>query len=390
MKQVRAALGDDWPRRWVARHRFLPAFLDRPGQHAFAYAQLIEAGLRLYALQNAARLKRLTRDWSRDLQVIRLVHVRLQLEVAALAAGLGVEIEFEAPVELPRTSRPADILIADDSDRMIVECFAVYNDQATSEAMEYDRMLGTRLQLMALGADVVLSGRWEVRLSKEKTQQLLAAVEAAIAEVAVDGVTRSVTVPGVELSIASGPHPEGQGLLLEGPVTHAAGWPRAREVINAKARDWLGAPYPVWLRFDLLDGTWLFSTWAQQELPQKTEWIAALLAEAVSDADVAGVVVSCGQQVGPSVVAEEYTGTGGILGLRYRLDALRMREVIIIPLSSDSARQVGFWRALYDAEPGCATARLGRPRCRVSRTSRSAGRSRSRATRCSECPHRRG
>lgn len=351
MGQVRTALGDDWPRRWLARHRSLPAFLDRPGQYAFAYSQLIEGGLRLHALQNATRLRRLTREWSQDLQTIREVHVRLQLEVAALAASLGAKVEFEAPIKLPRTSRPADVLVTHESHRMIVECFAVYNDRPTSEAMQYDRMLGTRLQLMALGADVVLSGHWEGRLSEEETRQLLAKVEAVIAEVADDAVARPVTMPGVSLNITPGPHPEGQSPLLEGPERHAAGWPRARGVINAKARDWLGAPYPVWLRFDLLDGTWLFSSWAQQQLPQKTEWIAALIADAVSDAEVAGVVVSCGQQVAPNAVTEAYTGTGGITGLRHRLDALRMRETIIIPLTSVGGQHMGFWRALYDAEP---------------------------------------
>lgn len=108
----------------------------------------------------------------------------------------------------------------------------------------------------------------------------------------------------------------------------------------------------MWLRLDLLDGTWLFSEWAQKELADKTKWMAALLAEAVGDAGTAGVVVSCGQQVGPSAATEQSTEAGGIVGLRRRLDALRMRETIIVPLSPDGARQAALWRDLYDAEPG--------------------------------------
>ncbi len=38
----------------------------------------------------------------------------------------------------------------------------------------------------------------------------------------------------------------------------------------------------VWLRFDLLDDTWLFSEWAQRSLPEKTEWMAALAVEAAA------------------------------------------------------------------------------------------------------------
>jgi hypothetical protein len=51
---------------------------------------------------------------------------------------------------------------------------------------------------------------------------------------------------------------------------------------------------PVWLRFDLLDGTWLFSGWVQCSLSDKTVRMAALIAEAVAGKEVAGVVVGCG------------------------------------------------------------------------------------------------
>jgi hypothetical protein len=36
-------------------------------------------------------------------------------------------------------------------------------------------------------------------------------------------------------------------------------------------------PIPVWLRFDLLGDTWLLSDWAQRSLPEKTEWMAAIM-----------------------------------------------------------------------------------------------------------------
>ena len=87
----------------------------------------------------------------------------------------------------------------------------------------------------------------------------------------------------------------------------------------------------------------------------KTEWMAALLAEAVGDAGTAGVVVSCGQQIGPGAATEDYRGNGGISGIsgmRRRLDALRTREIIIVPLTPGAAGQASLWRDMYDAEPG--------------------------------------
>src|SRR5215471_15969708 len=89
MDQVRAALGESWPQRWHARLGRLPPFVRDPASNALAYAQLIETGLRLETLAGTLRLRRLTREWARHLEEIRLLHVRLQLEVAALARFLG-------------------------------------------------------------------------------------------------------------------------------------------------------------------------------------------------------------------------------------------------------------------------------------------------------------
>ncbi|HEX9537990.1 MAG TPA: hypothetical protein VGA04_07435 [Streptosporangiaceae bacterium] len=350
VEQIRDALGEDWPQRWHARFGALPPFLERASSDAFGYAQLIETGLRLNSLAGTLRLRRLTREWSRHLEGIRLLHARLQLEVAALGLPTGAAVEFESPI--PEVSRPADVVITWGNGRLITECFCVYNDQATSGAMQYDRDLGFRLTMIAESLDIVVSGHWDIRLPAAETEQLLADAQAAAEKVSAEGTPRLVTRPDIELRLAPGPHPPGEILLLEGPDTRSAGWRRASGLIGGKARDWAGAPDPVWLRADLLDGTWLFSEWALQDLPRKTEWMAALLAEAVGDAGTAGVVVSCGQQIGPGAATEDYRGNGGISGMRRRLDALRTREIIIVPLTPGAAGQASLWRNMYDAEPG--------------------------------------
>ncbi len=348
IEQVRAALGESWPQRWYARFGSLPAFLRDAASNAFAYAQLIETGLRLNALAGTMRLPRLTKEWSSHLEGIRLLHVGLQLEIAALARSAGALVEFETPI--PQVGRPADVVVTAGSEQLVAECFCVYGDQATGEAMGYDRELGFRLVMMAESHDVIVSGHWDVRLPPRETQELLAEAESVIGEVVADGIPRSVTRPDIELRFAPGPHPVDETVMLDGPGTRSAAWRRARGIIRSKAQDWAGTPLPVWLRFDLLDGTWLLSDWAQKDLPEKTEWMAALLADAVGDVGTAGVVVSCGQRVDPGAVNEEHVGAGGITGIRRHLDALRMRETIIVPLSQDGARQAALWRDLYDRE----------------------------------------
>jgi hypothetical protein len=61
-------------------------------------------------------------------------------------------------------------------------------------------------------------------------------------------------------------------------------------------------------------------------------------------------VVSAGPAIDPRAPDEQYVGTGGIVGLRTRLDPLRYRETIIVPLSPAGGRQKQFWRGLYEAE----------------------------------------
>lgn len=349
MAQVRAALGERWPRRWLARYGTLPAFARDPASDAFAYAQLVETGLRLHSLAGTLHLPRVASQWSSQLEDISMRHAWIQLEVAALARFLGVAVEFETPVQLPDTERPADVVITAEDAQLVAECFCAYSDQDSRESMAYDQEFGFRLSM--IGLDVRLSGHYDVRLPKDEAEHLLAEVEHAAAEVQAGAVSRDVIRPGIEIHLAPWSASGDPEVTLEGPVTPGAEWRRARGKINSKAQDWAGSPVPVWLRFDLLDGTWLFSDWAQRSLPDKTVWMAALLAEAVAGTDVAGVVVSCGPRLGTASLDETYAATGGIVGLRRRLDPLRARETIIVPISRTGVNCAPMWSSLYNSEP---------------------------------------
>jgi hypothetical protein len=231
---------------------------------------------------------------------------------------------------------------------LIAECFCVYTDDHTAASMTYDRNLGHQLQMMTI--DLRISGHWDVRLPPAQTEQLLAEVQQTAALVSADTVPREVRRHGIELHLAPRTPPDGTEATIHGPNTPAAGWRRARGIINGKAQDRAGSPTPVWLRFDLLDGTWLFSDWAQRSLPDKTERMAALVADAVAGTGIAGAVVSAGPAVDPKAPEEHYTGTGGIVGLRARLVPFRYRETIIVPLSPAGGRQQQLWASLYEAE----------------------------------------
>lgn len=349
MAQVRKALGERWPRRRLARYGTLPAFARDPASDAFAYAQLVETGLRLHSLDGALRLPTVVSHWSSQLEDISMRHAWIQLEVAALARFQGAAVEFETSLQLPATERPTDVVLTTEDAQLVAECFCIYTDQSTRESMAYDQELGFRLSM--IGLDVRMSGHYDVRLPKDETEQLLSEVEQAAAKVQANGVPRDVIRQGIEIHLAPWSEPGDPEVTLDGPVTPGAEWRRAHGIINDKAQDWAGSPVPVWLRFDLLDGTWLFSDWAQRSLPDKTMWMAALITEAVAGTDVAGVVASCGPRLDTASLDETYAAAGGIAGLRRRLDSLRARETIIVPLSTAGVKRAPMWSSLYDSEP---------------------------------------
>lgn len=349
MAQIRKALGEDWPRRWLARYGTLPVFARDPATDAFACAQLVETGLRLHSLGGTLRLPTVVNHWSSQLEDISTRHAWIQLEVAALARFQGAAVEFETPIQLPATGRPADVVLTTEDAQLVAECFCIYTDQSTSESMAYDRQFGFRLNM--IGLDLRLSGYYDVRLPQDETEQLLSEVEHAAAGVRADGVPRVVIRPGIEIRLSPWSEPGDQAATLEGPVTPGSEWRRARGKIHDKALDWAGSPVPVWLRLDLLDGTWLFSDWAQRPLREKTMWMAALMTEAVGGTDIAGVVVSCGPRLDTASPDETYAGADGISGLRRRLDPLRARETIIVPFSSTGVDRAPMWHSLYDFEP---------------------------------------
>jgi hypothetical protein len=207
--------------------RHLASVLGRPSSDAAAYAQHVETGLRLNTVAEVPRFRRLARDWSRDLQPIRLRHVDLQLEVAALARSVDLLVEYERS-----STSPAARAVPPMSSSAPSQGSSSSSASASTRTAQQDLPwnLDLRLQMASIERDLSISGHWDVRLPPEETTQLLAEATAATDEVRATQRTASIR--------------------------------------------WR-------LRVDLLDGTWLLSQWAQRDLPDKTQWMTGLLAEAL-------------------------------------------------------------------------------------------------------------
>lgn len=86
--------------------------------------------------------------------------------------------EFETPAQLPSAERPADVVLTTDDTHFVAECFCIYPDHGAKESMAYDREFG--LWLYLIGLDLRLSGHYDVRVSRDETDQMLSEIELAV------------------------------------------------------------------------------------------------------------------------------------------------------------------------------------------------------------------
>jgi hypothetical protein len=158
-------------------------------------------------------------------------------------------------------------------------------------------------------------------------------VEHSLADL--EAVPGSLAAPGTTLNIPAG----------TGPGIRRVGW-ILRSKIEQVARS--GA---TWLRVDLLDGTWMFTPWAQRNLADKTMVMARLLSETFAGVkELRGVVVSSGRAQAQGTVVSQSSRSGHVFGLSRSLGPHRGRETIVVPLAPGAEAEAMAWAEVYDGE----------------------------------------
>lgn len=104
--RLRKHLGDEWPRRTWEKNGQLPGGMALAIGHPAAYFELIELALWLEILCDREGFAALLRSFKRDPRDDVVPHLRLELEVGALAAAAGYGVRFERPIaDSTKTSR---------------------------------------------------------------------------------------------------------------------------------------------------------------------------------------------------------------------------------------------------------------------------------------------
>jgi len=121
--RLSARLGDDWPTRTWEKNDQLPCGMALAIGHPVAYFELIALEL----LCGCEGFADVCRSLKRDARDDVVPHLRLELEVGALAAAAGYGVRFERPI--PDSSKTSDITIdLEGGQSLLVEARVILRD----------------------------------------------------------------------------------------------------------------------------------------------------------------------------------------------------------------------------------------------------------------------
>jgi hypothetical protein len=343
---MRSVLGEDWLSIDAAP---IPDEVALAFSHTLAFVQLLALALRLQEFSDVSGAAVLRRNLRTDRRPASWRHVELQLELAALTAAAGADIEFECG---PKDGWPADVVATLEGASVLFEAFSVFTSQEWRDADRgsdeiVDRILAPQIRHnLSIVAD--FHGRV---LAPDELEDWLQRFEAAAEDVAKDGEPRTVIAGIVSADIA--PADRGPSSRFSGPPIVFNGWQRMLGKLEQKSRQTSASLDGVWLRVDVLDGMWQFTEWARYDLAEKLLVLEEYLRQGfAAAASLAGFIVSTGAAMAQGTFTDEaFQSERGSVVLRRSLPPLRVRETLIVPMSDQGLSLVDFLATAYAAEP---------------------------------------
>ena len=354
-------LGQDWLSRVLqVEHDVIPE-IKMSWFHGPAFVGLLAMALALARCRKVPGYAKVRDAMSNDLRDDIRFHGLLQLEVTSLGLARGHAAVFE---ERRRPSgAPVDVVLRTDVAELAVETRVVFIDQSMRVGRELSNRLSDAMHRLSFGCDVQFAGCQKPMgsisdtLTANDVEGILSSIEKAAALAKEEHRPVTVEHPLVDLRCLPMSSAE-SGMGYEIPAGTGRGLDRTALILQDKAGQ-MGKSGAGWLRIDLLDGTFGFSTWSQLRFPTRVSAIAAFVTDALKDAaHVRGVVVSSGALPCYGFLDEQSTRHGSTFGLRRRVDVYRGRETVVVPFLEGAFSEAEAWRGLYDAEPGTMTAAL--------------------------------
>jgi hypothetical protein len=344
-------LGDDWPRRTWEKNGQLPGGMAWAIGHPAAYFELIELALWLEVLCDREGFADLLRSLKRDPREDVVPHLRLELEVGALAAAAGYGVRFERPIA--DSTKTSDITIdLDERQSLLVEARVILPDDRAVAINRFTDHAFQSIQDICQQHEVECSGDLTEVLDDLELAELLDNIATHARLVKVGGVTPPLLLHGAALQVSQRGTASDKG--LHGPALAGDLWPRIADRLDQKARQTEGAQN-VWLRICALQGLWLFTHWASLPLADKLATMRQnILSQLSHHPHVDGVVISSASAWPQgTIIPDEYEDEFGGYALRCAIPPMMARETLIVPLHPDPETRgyARVWRDLYASEP---------------------------------------
>lgn len=353
-------VGADWLQRTIRKYQateseyIVPAILALAPAHTIAYIELLELMLRLQMLHKRPGTERLVAILDGDPVEHQLQHLRLQLEVSALAQMAGGQAAFEQGGAGFKGA--VDVALELDRLKLNVETKVILLDQPTREHNDAtDRLFGG-LRILELRYGVSCAARFTQPLSESTMQEFLAAAEVVAREAKQTSLPRELTALGA--SVVFYPPDVDAEVALRGAAHTSLLWQRTERVLRKKAWQCRHQDQS-WLRVDALDGLWQLTPWAYLDLDEKLRMLVGPARQALCDyGHIEGLVLSSGAARRDGDFLAESVSIAGCHALRRLIEPLRVRETMIIPVRDRATRASKVWRELYDGEPSWLSAAL--------------------------------
>ena len=327
--------------------------------HPAAYFEFAELALWLEVLCEREGFADVIRPLKQDPRQDVVPHVRLELEVGALAAAAGYGVRFERPIA--DSTKTSDVAIdLDKDDSLLVEARVVLQDDRAVAINRFTDRAFPSIQSICSRYAVECSGDLAEVLDDSKLAELLDNVETHARLVKVGGFTPRLLLHGAALQVSQ--RGTSSDKRLHGPALTGDLWPRIADRLEQKARQTEGAQN-VWLRICALQGLWLFTQWASLPLEEKLATMRQnILSQLSEHPHVDGVVISSASAWPQGTIEpDEYEDELGGYALRCAIPPLMARETLVVPLrtDTDTRRHARIWRDLYASEPGWLDHALG-------------------------------
>ena len=193
-----------------------------------------------------------------------------------------------------------------------------------------------------------ISGTTTGPMTDQDAGDLLRDLEAAAPRAMATGNEQPVTLNQAQLRVQA-PGSRGDGLRFSVPETDS--WPRIAGKLCRKAEQ-AQASGGGWLRADILDGTWAFTSWGRSGPRAKLDEIAPRVKPLLAPyTAINGAILSNSDGLAyGQVIGESARSAADCDALRRCLPGARARETMIIATTDTGRQQTRSWVDIYGPE----------------------------------------